>query len=374
VDESLPPWSQPDLLPEKPDADSYGYLLRDVFTPCAREVLIERCRGEFGAKSLLVWAPESARVVPAVELPFLHDAIRESIRNSIQSGLRNAGFCLVIYGLLFFSAGNSRSAEYQFFLLFCFAILPLVEGWWQLRGLRAPTTENLASRSAAVRYEVWLDRQFREVSWFLLVVVLVVFVLQLAHGLADSFARAGLTKGPLQMREIYRFLSGPLMHGGVMHLLMNSLILFFLGAAVEALIGGAGLAAVFVASALGGSVLSYLLTPDTSVGASGGIMGLIGCLAVIGFRFREILPPNFGRRMLYAVFLTGMTGLAARHVIDNAAHAGGLIVGAALGWMLVSSQTTLPIAASRPVVWTGRLALLLVGAAFAVLAKLLWPG
>jgi membrane associated rhomboid family serine protease len=374
VDEPLSPWSQPDFLPEKPDATSYGYVFRETLTPCDRETLIERCRGEQGSTSLLVWAPETARVVPAVELPFLQEAIRERLRESTRRSMRLAGFCLFVYSVPFLGVRDWRSVEYQFFLLLSFAILPLVEGWWELRALRAQDPASLSAHSASARYAAWLQRQPREISWFLTAIIVVVFVLQLVHGMKDSIALTGLTKGPMPARETYRFLTGPLMHGSIPHVAMNAIALFFLGTIVEALLGSASMAFIFVASALGGSVLSYLFVSQPSVGASGGIMGLLGCLAVLGLHFRKILPPNFGRRMLYAVFLTAMTGLAARHIIDNAAHAGGLIVGAALGWEMVRGRTTLPLVASGLLVWAGRFALVLIAVAFVVLTKFLWPG
>lgn len=264
--------------------------------------------------------------------------------------------------------------EYQFLLLLSFAILPLAEGWRQLHQLRRETPADLIAQTVSARYGIWTNRQPREATWLLTAVILVVFVLQLVYGLNDSIARAGLTKIGLHPHDAYRFLTGPLMHGGVMHLLMNGVTLFVLGIAVEALLDGPGVALIFVVSALGGSAFSFFLTSQSSVGASGGIMGLLGALAVFGFHFRHILPPKFGRQMIYAVFLTALTGLAARHVIDNAAHAGGLITGAALGGVLVRSHSNLPIDLSRSFRWAGLFAIVLVFAAAAIIIKLLWPG
>jgi rhomboid protease GluP len=163
------------------------------------------------------------------------------------------------------------------------------------------------------------------------------------------------------------------MHGGPVHLLSNGLALFVLGSAVEALLGSTGMLSIFVVSALGGSLLSFTYSPQTSIGASGGILGLLGCLVVIGFRFRHILPPRFGRQMCYAVLLIAFTGLSAPHVIDNFAHAGGFLTGAILGWILIQSRRNLPIAPPEPVVWAGRASLLLTLVALVVLIQRLWP-
>ncbi len=71
-------------------------------------------------------------------------------------------------------------------------------------------------------------------------------------------------------------------HVEVWHLAMNMLALFVLGPAAEQILGRARFLAVYLASAVGGSVAVMLLaSPTTStVGASGAIFGLLGALLV----------------------------------------------------------------------------------------------
>jgi membrane associated rhomboid family serine protease len=95
---------------------------------------------------------------------------------------------------------------------------------------------------------------------------------------------------------------------------------------------------VFLFSALCASAFSLYLTPTTSVGASGGIMGLIGFLAVIGLRRRHVVPRGFLRSIALSIAFTAATGLVAYHFIDNAAHLGGLVGGLMLGAVYVQSQ------------------------------------
>jgi membrane associated rhomboid family serine protease len=94
--------------------------------------------------------------------------------------------------------------------------------------------------------------------------------------------------------------------------------------------------------------------------------------AVLGFYFRKTLPPNFGLRMITAVILTAFSGAIARHSIDNAAHAGGLLGGALVGWLLVSTQKTLPLRLPPLAQFAGRasLALVLAATLFIVLLML----
>jgi len=366
VTEPLPPWAQPDLLPEKPQGDSYGYVLRNVATSCSRETLIERCQIWTAPQTTLVWAPEADRLVPAMELPILQDALRERERQNIHRNLRIAAFSLFVYSVPTLLSDGGRAFEMQLFLLLSFGVLPLADGWWELRRLRDETAETLAGKIASARYSLWMSAQRRGLTHTLLAILVFVFVLQMTGGLRESIQRAGLTKTGLHSHDAYRFLTATLMHGGVMHLLMNGLALFFLGIALEALIGSAGLSLLFTASALGGSALSFVCSAQTTVGASGGIMGLLGCLVVFGFRYRKILPPKSGSQMIYAVFLTALTGFVARHVIDNAAHAGGLLTGVAVGWLLARNRNTLPLRPSPLAQWAGHfsLSLLLAAALF----------
>src|SRR5204863_2387757 len=93
---------------------------------------------------------------------------------------------------------------------------------------------------------------------------------------------------------------------------------------------------VFLFSALCASAASFYVTAVTSIGASGGIMGLVGFLAVIGLRRRHVVPRGFLKAIAMSVALTAGTGLVAHQFIDNAAHAGGLVGGLLLGAVYVT--------------------------------------
>ncbi len=71
-----------------------------------------------------------------------------------------------------------------------------------------------------------------------------------------------------------------------------------------------------------------------SAGASGALFGLVGVLFVFGIKFRHELPEGFkrafGTGMLPIILINLFIGYIGRGVIDNAAHVGGLLSGAAL--------------------------------------------
>lgn len=82
--------------------------------------------------------------------------------------------------------------------------------------------------------------------------------------------------------------------------------------------------------------MSLFLMPNiNSIGASGGVMGLIGYLAIYGYRRKRQLPPGFLKNILVNVGLIAAMGVIAYQFIDNAAHLGGFLVGAAYGFIQI---------------------------------------
>jgi membrane associated rhomboid family serine protease len=76
--------------------------------------------------------------------------------------------------------------------------------------------------------------------------------------------------------EYYRIFTGGLLHSGLIHLGINMVALFFLGALLERAMGGWRFAGIFFVSLLGGSLGALILSPDDlTVGASGAVFGLM---------------------------------------------------------------------------------------------------
>ncbi|MEO8026248.1 MAG: rhomboid family intramembrane serine protease [Bryobacteraceae bacterium] len=127
--------------------------------------------------------------------------------------------------------------------------------------------------------------------------------------------------------EWWRFITAGFLHGGVLHILMNSWVLFDLGAQVEELFGQARMIVIYLVATIGGFYASYLWSISLSVGASAGIFGLLGAMIALGMRS----PGSFGAELRgyyvrWAVYGFAM-GLLPGLRIDNAAHLGGLASG-----------------------------------------------
>ncbi len=177
-------------------------------------------------------------------------------------------------------------------------------------------------------------------TYILIASIVAVAVVQLGTGLNASIGAAGFDK-PLFLRnhEYWRILTGATTHGSIIHVAMNCYAFYSFGRIFEMLSNRANLAIVFLLSAIGGGILSLVFMPDgVSVGASGGIVGLIGYLAVYAFRRRQFISPEFRKNLLINIGFILVFGLVLYQVIDNFGHIGGMITGAVYGLIQVPSD------------------------------------
>lgn len=149
----------------------------------------------------------------------------------------------------------------------------------------------------------------------------------------------------------WRFIMPMFVHVNLPHVLVNMYSLWIVGPYVEKLYGTAKFTVFWVLTGIAGVVASYLtVRPNLatgslgrflfknmdvpSAGASGALFGLVGVLFVFGIKFRRELPEGFkrafGTGMLPIIIINLFIGYVGRGIIDNAAHLGGLLSGAAL--------------------------------------------
>ncbi len=140
--------------------------------------------------------------------------------------------------------------------------------------------------------------------------------------------------------EPWRLLTSVFVHGGAAHMLLNALSLWLLGVLLEARVGTARLLAVYLASGVAGSLATLWYHHDgiNSVGASGAIFGLYGFLLAL-LLGRKLALDKFDRRamlglVVYLVLSNLIAGLSGN--VDNAAHLGGLLMGALVAGPLAS--------------------------------------
>jgi rhomboid protease GluP len=139
---------------------------------------------------------------------------------------------------------------------------------------------------------------------------------------------AGLAAG-----QWWRLVTAGFLHGGLLHILMNSWVLFDLGAQVEEIYGAGRMLVIYFVSSVFGFYVSAVWSAAPSVGASAALMGLIGAMIALGVRHKNptgsAIRATYLRWAIYVILFGLLPGL---HV-DNAAHIGGLAAGFGIGYL-----------------------------------------
>jgi membrane associated rhomboid family serine protease len=177
-------------------------------------------------------------------------------------------------------------------------------------------------------------------SWILIACIIAVSIAQFVTGLDKSLDIAGFVKPDfLGKYEYWRIFTGGALHIGIAHLAFNSFALFSFGRSIEFLSNRAHLAIVFLLAVVGGGLLSLFFTPDgRSAGASGGIVGFLGYSLVYAYKRRKLLPSEFAKNLLSTIGLNAIIGISLYQFVDNFAHLGGLLAGAAYGLLQIPSN------------------------------------
>lgn len=201
------------------------------------------------------------------------------------------------------------------------------------------TLEMLADEPAAPPADDRLDfergmRRLPVLTALVIAACVGAFALELAGGaLRDeaSIIRAGaLTRAGLQAGELWRIFSAMFLHGGVEHLLGNCLVLYIVGMACEHAYGWAGMFAIYALSGVAGALLSALMNPGPSVGASGAIFGVVAAVIVFLFRHQKRFFLR-DKRIGLVLLIWGAYQIATgflNPMIDNFCHIGGALGGA----------------------------------------------
>jgi membrane associated rhomboid family serine protease len=218
------------------------------------------------------------------------------------------------------------------------------------RGPAAMTRAAVAADVAAPPSAPQDDRAFGRVPWAtlaLLALLGLAFLLELADApgvqakaisLATLIHLGGVSRElAVQDGQVWRLLTAPWLHGGTAHILGNAVALLMFGLLLEPIIGWRWLTAVYALGGLAGSLATITLHAPfvVSVGASGAIMALMGCAAMVSFH-----PASHDRRkQIWRMCLVGgvpaLLPISASSHIDYSAHTGGAVLGIVAGCILV---------------------------------------
>ncbi|MCA1058066.1 rhomboid family intramembrane serine protease [Rossellomorea aquimaris] len=175
--------------------------------------------------------------------------------------------------------------------------------------------------------------------FFIAVQVIMFFILEMNGGSKDpqTLIQYGAKYNPLMIEgEWWRLITPIFLHIGLLHLLMNTLALFYLGTAVEKMFGRIRFVLIYMLSGIAGTLASFLFTSNLSAGASGAIFGCFGALLYFGVLHPNVFFRTMGANIIGVILLNLALGFSLPG-IDNAGHIGGLI-----GGFLVAGIVSLP--------------------------------
>jgi rhomboid protease GluP len=176
-----------------------------------------------------------------------------------------------------------------------------------------------------------------------LIILLINTALYVAEHLNPTLgiSKAGASLPAFMMQgQWWRLITAGFLHGGILHILMNSWVLFDLGAEVETLYGTSRMIVFyFVGTVTGFSASSHIAGGHISVGSSAGIFGLIGAMLAFGFTDRSSLGMQvkslYTRWVIYGLVLSFLPG------VDFWAHVGGFSGGFIAGWLASTPRARL---------------------------------
>jgi membrane associated rhomboid family serine protease len=177
------------------------------------------------------------------------------------------------------------------------------------------------------------------VTYSLIALNVVLFVAQMA---SRKFEAALTMWSPaVADGELYRLITSAFLHNGITHILFNMFALFVVGPPLEIWLGRLRFTALYLLSALGGSVLIYLFSPlnAATVGASGAVFGLFAATFVVAKKV------NVDIRWVVIMIVINLVITFTVPSISWQGHLGGLVTGGvvAFAYAYAPAKTRMPV-------------------------------
>jgi rhomboid protease GluP len=139
--------------------------------------------------------------------------------------------------------------------------------------------------------------------------------------------------------EWHRLIMANYLHGGLIHIGFNMMVLLDIGPVVEEIYGSARYFFFYTVCGISGSLISAKFGSAPAIGASGAILGLIGILIALTYRRSGAQIQQLRGRLISWVVTIFAIGLFFRGLrTDNWGHFGGLAAGFLLGRYFADRQ------------------------------------
>ena len=183
------------------------------------------------------------------------------------------------------------------------------------------------------------------VTFGILIVLLVVFIVEIFMGGSENnhtLMKMGAMSNYAVVagNQWWRLFTAQFLHIGVLHLVSNAVIIYYMGQYMEPMLGHLRFLLVYLLSGIGGNLLSLALGSDKviSAGASTALFGLFGAMTAIGLRnMKNPMISYLGRQAFVLAIVNIALDLFAPN-IDIQGHIGGFIAGFLLA-IIVGDRT-----------------------------------
>ena len=175
-------------------------------------------------------------------------------------------------------------------------------------------------------------------TYIILGVTIFIYLLQLAGQnllQTDVVAHLGVKVDSLiRAGELWRLITPVFLHASILHIAFNMYALFIFGRGLEARYGHGRFLLLYFLSGYAGNVMSFLLSVNTSLGASTAIFGLIAAEGVFIIQNRKLLGARGNRSLMNLLYIAGVNLLIGFTTprVDNWGHIGGMLGGFIFAW------------------------------------------
>jgi membrane associated rhomboid family serine protease len=200
----------------------------------------------------------------------------------------------------------------------------------------------------------WMITYALIITNFIVFIISFVFVIQTPYGsISQLVVDLGFRPAYLsiaQIPQLYTLFTSMFVHSGILHIIGNMLVFFFIGMAFEQRVGWTRFLSIYLITGVCGTLTHSFFNLGSTiplVGASGAIFGIMGAFAFAYPRDEVVMPIPLGfimifRRIkvMYAVLIfaaleTFIVLIGSQDNTAHLAHLGGLVGGVIIAALLL---------------------------------------
>ena len=141
----------------------------------------------------------------------------------------------------------------------------------------------------------------------------------------------------IEQGQYWRLLTAGFLHQNILHIFLNMYSLYAVWNFLKDYFRAIPLTLVYLGAIVTGSICSYYFNTSVSIGASGGVFGLIGAALVFAVFEKE---SKLVQNLLQIIAINVAIGIINLNYIDNWAHLGGFLGGSILAVFFLQTTTS----------------------------------